>query len=171
METYRRAAPRIAGALLLIVLGAALLVAEFTPGWQHLISGERDWPLSVIAVGVLLLVIGFIAGAPGMAVPGCVVGGIGGLLYWQNATHQWESWAYAWALIPGFVGIGLLLSALLQWRSDELKAGAWLVFISLALFSIFASAFGGISIFGPYWPALLIALGLVLLLRSLLRGR
>jgi hypothetical protein len=39
--------------------------------------------------------------------PGSILAGIGGIFYYQNLTNDWESWAYIWALIPGFVGIGV----------------------------------------------------------------
>lgn len=79
-----------------------------------------------------------------MAVPACIVGGIGGLLLWQNATGEWQSWAYAWTLIPGFVGVGTLLSGLLGGTlRRDFGAGAWRVLISLISFGIFASFLGG----------------------------
>jgi len=159
------------GALLLILAGVAALAIQFVPGWQAWVYGDRGWPLIVVGVGLLLLVIGLLAGAPGMAIPACITAGIGGILYWQNATGQWESWAYAWVLIPGFVGIGIILSGLLQGSLKELGAGAWLVFISLVLFAASGSFLGGVSVFGPYWPTLLIALGLVLLVRRLVWAR
>ena len=42
-----------------------------------------------------------------MMVPASIVTGIGGLLYWQNATGRWESWSYAWALIVASVGVSI----------------------------------------------------------------
>ena len=169
MDTSRRSVSRLAGALLLIFAGIVLFVAQFIPEWERLISGGERWPLGIVGVGFLLLMIGLVSGAPGMAVPACVVSGIGGLLWWQNATGDWHSWAYVWTLVPGFAGVGLLLSGILQWRRDELKAGVWLIFVSAMLFGIFGSALGRIALFGPYWPALLIAFGAVLLVRALVR--
>jgi hypothetical protein len=43
-----------------------------------------------------------------MAVAACIIGGIGGILYWQSYTGDWASWAYVWTLIPGFSGIGII---------------------------------------------------------------
>ena len=107
-----------------------------------------------------------------MAVPACIVGGIGGLLYWQNATGNWESWAYAWALIPGFVGVGVVLSRLLGGGGRKaLQEGGSLILISLALFAVFGSWLGGLNLFGDYWPVLLILWGVWLLIRPLFRSR
>jgi hypothetical protein len=120
---------------------------------------------------VLLLVIGVLVRAPGMAVPAALVSGIGGLLYWQNVTGNWESWAYAWTLIPGFVGVGIILAGLIEghWRVT-LRSGGTLVVISLVLFAIFGSFLGGPISLGVYWPVVLIVLGVWFLIGPLLRG-
>jgi hypothetical protein len=142
------------------------------PGLQDWISIELSWPLIIVGVGVILLIVAVLAGVPEMAVPAAVLGGIGLLLYWQNATDNWESWAYAWTLIPGFTGLGIILSGLLGGRSGKaLRDGGGLVVISAVLFVIFSSFFGGPAVFGAYWPVLLILLGLWLLLRPWVRSR
>jgi hypothetical protein len=131
-----------------------------------------SWPLTIVGVGVLLLAIGLLTGVPAMAAPACIVGGIGGLLYWQNATENRESWAYAWTLIPGFVGVGIVLSGLLGGEiRQSVSGGGWLILISLVLFTIFGSFFGALGFVGDYWPVLLILLGLLVLIRPLFRSR
>lgn len=167
----RQARSRLGVGILLILLGAWFLAVQFIPGlgaWFHI---QFEWPLIVIGVGLLLLVLGLLVGAPEMAVPACIVGGIGCILYYQNLTGRWESWAYLWTLIPGFVGLGILISALLKGQRRELGSGAWLVFISLVLFAIFGSFFGSLGLFGQYWPVLLIFLGLLLLIRTFIQNR
>ena len=52
----------------------------------------------------------------GLAIPGSIIAGIGGILYYQNATNDWESWAYAWTLIIGFVGVGTFIMHMLDGR-------------------------------------------------------
>ena len=164
----RRRRSSLAGGLVLILLGAWFLVAQWVPGLPTTFS----WPWIVIGVGGFLLLLGLLTGAPGLAVPACIVGGIGGLLYWQNATGNWESWAYAWTLIPGFVGVGILLSGLLGGEiRQSVQGGGWLILISLVLFAVFGSFLGGLDLLGPYWPVLLILLGLLLLARPLFRSR
>jgi hypothetical protein len=157
---------RLAFGILLILIGLVFLAARFFPVLTSWIQIEITWPLIVVAVGLLLLLIGLLAGAPDMAVPACIVAGIGGILYWQNATGHWESWEYVWALIPGFVGVGILLSAVLGGSRRGLGSGVWLIFLSLLLFAIFGSFFGGLGYLGPYWPVLLILLGIVVLIRA-----
>jgi len=158
--------------VVLILAGMLLLAGRLVPGlWGSL--ELLTWPMIVVGVGVLLLIIGLLTNAPGMAVPACIVGGIGLLLYWQNATGNFESWAaYAWALIPGFVGVGVILMGLLEGHpSSGLVAGGWLILISLVLFAIFASFMGGPVILGKFWPVLLIALGILGLVRYVIRPR
>lgn len=164
----RRRRSNLAGGLVLILVGALFLAAQLLPG----LAISFSWPWAIIGTGILLLVIGAATGVPAMAIPACIVGGIGGLLYYQNATGDWDSWAYAWALIPGFVGVGVVLSGLLGGSARQsVREGGWLILISLGLFAAFGSFFGALGLVGHYWPALLILLGLLLLLRPWLRSR
>ncbi len=162
----------VAFGLMLVLLGIGLLAVQMNPSLQALFSAQATWPLIIVGIGVLFLLFGTLAGVPGMAVPACIIGGIGLLLYWQNATNNWESWAYAWTLIPGFVGAGVMVNGLLGHDTrSSLFGGAWLIVISLVLYAIFASFLGGPTLLGQYWPLLIIALGVLLLVRSLLRWR
>jgi len=165
---HKRRRSSLAGGLLLILLGILFLVVQQVPELQLWFS----WPWIIIGVGVFLLVLGLVIGEPSMAIPACIVGGIGGILYWQEITGNWDSWAYAWTLIPGFVGVGIVLSGLLggDFR-QSVRGGAWLIIISLVLFAVFGSFFGGLGLLGPYWPVLLILLGLLVLIRPLFRPR
>lgn len=158
--------------LALVALGGWLLAIRLLPELADWADRVFQWPMIIIGVGAALLLIGVLTKAPGMAVPAAIVSGIGGLLYWQNSTGNWESWAYAWTLIPGFVGLGVLLMGVLEGgRTEKLRGGAWLMVISLFLFFLFGSFLGGGGLLGPYWPALLIVLGLYMLGQSLLGDR
>jgi len=164
----RRRRSSLAAGLVLILLGAWFLAIQWVPELQAWFS----WPLIIVGVGVLLLIVGLLTGVPAMAVPACIVGGIGGLLYWQNATGNWQSWAYVWTLIPGFVGVGIVLSGLLGGETRRsVRGGGRLILISLVLFAVFGSFFGALGLVGPYWPVLLIVLGVLALARSLFRSR
>lgn len=168
----RRSGGRIVLGLFLVLLGGWFLASQFYPDLGTLINLEFSWPLILVGVGIFLLLFGLLIGAPGMAVPATIVGGIGGLMYWQNATGNWESWSYAWALIPGFVGLGVILAGLLEGRlSESLSGGGFLIVLSLLLFAVFSSMMGGPNLLGPYWPVLLILFGLWVLFRTLLRPR
>jgi hypothetical protein len=108
-----------------------------------------------------------------MAVPASIVTGIGCILYYQNATGDFVSWAYMWTLIPGFVGVGLILAGLLGENTrGNISSGMNLIVISVVLFLIFGTLLGGLTILGPYGPAiLLIALGIYILARGFLRPK
>jgi hypothetical protein len=156
--------------LVLVLLGIWFLGVQFVPNLQD--YAPLSWPLIIIGVGIVLLMMAVLGGVPGLAVPACIVGGIGGLLYWQNAAGNWESWSYAWALIPGFVGVGAILAGLLGGNTREAtRGGGWLILFSLVLFAVFGSFFGALGTVGNYWPVLLILLGLLVLIRSLIRRR
>jgi hypothetical protein len=164
----RRTRSSIASGSLLILLGLLFLTYQLIPerfGWLQI---EMSWPLIIVGVGLFMFVLGLLVGAPGMAVPACILAGIGGLLYWQNATGNWGSWSYAWALIPGFVGIGVILSGLLGGGKlrESIEGGGTLILISLVMFAVFGSFLGGLELFGNYWPVLLILLGLIMLVRA-----
>lgn len=164
MDRGRRSA--LAGGIALILGGVLFLIIQIVPGWENWL----EWPMFIIGVGVLLLVIGLVTGATGMTIPACVVGGIGGILYYQNATGDWTSWAFAWSLIPGFVGVGIILSGLFEGNlRRQLREGGQLILISLIMFTIAGSLSGalGLSGLGKYWPVLLIALGVLILVGRL----
>jgi hypothetical protein len=161
-----RARSAIVTGTILILLGVFFLVTRFVPE----IFTSFTWPLFVIGVGVVFLLVALITWTPGFAVPACIIGGIGGLLYWQNITGEWWTWSYAWALIPGFVGVGVAVSELLEGRPlKALVDGGWPILISLLLFFLFASFFGGLPWQGPWWALVLIAIGALIIIRPFVR--
>jgi hypothetical protein len=150
----------------LIILGVFFLVTRFVPGFFETFS----WPYTVIGVGVLFMLIALITWTPGLAVPACIIGGIGGILLWMNLTQEWWRWSYMWALIPGFVGVGVALNELLEGRPlRALLEGGWPILISLLLFFVFGSFLGGMSWRGPWWAIVLIAIGALVILRPLIK--
>ncbi len=170
MDLARRT--NLSFALIMLTLGAWFLAVEFAPGLRDWAYSRANWPLNVIGAGALMLAAGLLTGTPGWAIPACLVGGIGGLLYWQNATGQWGTWAWAWTLIPGFVGVGIILTGLLRGRPrGALLGGGWTLFASLVLFTIFGSLLGGFRFVSQLWPILLIGAGLLTLARAFLRPK
>ncbi|MEP0807362.1 MAG: hypothetical protein HRF47_17925 [Chloroflexota bacterium] len=157
--------------LILLLLGGWLLVTQQVPALREFAENMTGatW---TIAAGALVLLIGLLTGAPGMAVPASIVAGIGGILYYQEQTNNFASWSYMWTLIPGFVGVGSILAGLLGENTRRSIAhGLRLIVTSAVLFLIFATFFGGLSILGDYGPPiLLILLGLYVLARGFVRG-
>jgi len=159
--------------ILLVAVGVFYFLAQQMPALRVWTQFEFQWPFYVIGAGILILLIGLMTGAPSMAIPACIVAGIGAMLYYQNRTGDWGSWSFAWTLIPGFVGIGVILTGLLGENTRQnLAHGLNLVVISAALFLAFAALFHQLSFLGPYGPAvLLVLLGLYVIGRGLMRGR
>ncbi len=159
--------------ILLILVGAWLVVSNQVPAVRDWLANNFAWPMWTIGAGLLIFFIGLLVGAPGMSVPAALVAGIGGILYYQNATNNFASWSYMWTLIPGFVGVGLILAGLLgEYTRHNIARGLNLMVISAVMFLIFGALFGGLGILGPNGPAiLLIALGIYIVLRGFLRNR
>ena len=159
---------QLALGIILILLGGWFIAQRQIPSiheWTNIFMG---WPLNVVAAGVLIFLIGLLLGAPGMSVPAAIVAGIGGILYYQKFMNDYSSWSYMWTLIPGFVGVGDIVSGLLASSNYKWRNGLNLIVASLVLFVVFAAIFGKLDILGPYGPAvLLILLGVWVLARGL----
>jgi hypothetical protein len=120
----------IAAGALAILLGALVIVGSFLPPGSRLVS----WPLIIIGVGAAFLLFGAGTTAVGLVFPGAIV---------QNLTGWWNSWAFAWALIPGFTGLGLLVFDQLTHASPGVRTTAQILLIaSVVLFLVFAAAIG-----------------------------
>jgi hypothetical protein len=162
----------ILAGVILIGLGVLFLVARLFNSlpWQSL------WPWTVIGVGGCLLVAMLVSGrsAAGLAVPGTIITTIGALLLYQNITGNWASWAYAWALFPAAVGLGILIMGARTGDEEQRRSGLRLARMGLVLFVVFG-AFFELMVFGRAsagirqvaFPVLLILVGLYLLARRL----
>jgi len=75
---------QLALGFILILLGGWFVAQRTFPEIAAIAERFSDWPFTVIGVGVLLLLLGLILGAPGLAVPAAIVSGIGGILYYQD---------------------------------------------------------------------------------------
>lgn len=149
----------IAAGIILILVGLFFLLLPLFPNLSSLVKIEQHWPLIIVAVGSLFL-LGALLGVSGLAIPGTIIAGIGALLYYQNLNDAWETWAYAWALIPGFVGIGIIIARALDGKARQgIREGGGLIVISLILFFVFGAFLGGGYSFGVILAVLLIIAG------------
>lgn len=161
---------RTIAALLLILAGLYFFAVQFIPGLGIFALTGNNWPLIVVGVGIALLVAALLTWTPGLLIPAAIVSGIGALLFWQNATQNFASWAYAWTLIPGSMGVGIFLMHLMQGNLRQgILAGGTPVVLSLVMFAIFGSFFGALGILGQYWPLLLILVGVIVLAQAFWR--
>jgi hypothetical protein len=158
--------------VLLILFGGWLIASNQVPAIREWLDANFIWPMYTIGAGVLILLIGLLTGNPGMAVPAAIVAGVGGILYYQELNQDYGSWSYMWTLIPGFVGVGEILTGLLgEHTRRNLGRGLRKLVVSGVLFLIFATLFGGIAILGQYGaPVLIILLGVYILARGFFRG-
>ncbi len=166
MNRNRRSS--IVSGIILILLGLLFLANEIFPE----LFSFWEWPVLIIGMGFVFLLWAILSGIGGLAVPAAIIGGIGGIFYYQNMTGNWESWSYIWSLIPGFVGVGIILSGIIDRSLKEaLSGGLTMIIISGVLFFAFGTAFGIENDFFQYWPILLIALGLISLVRVLFSNK
>ena len=156
--------------VLLVLAGAGLLAARLVPGLEQWVGSSVGWPLIIVGFGCVLVLAGLLARLTGLITGGSVIAGIGAILYYQSFTNDWASWAYAWTLLPGFAGLGAIIAGLVEGAFGRaLRAGLWQILTSIILFFIFASVLGGLNLLGLYWPVLVIILGVIMLLRPVLR--
>lgn len=152
--------------LILVAIGLLFLLPQLFPQLEGVLSLGRNWPFLLVGLGGVFILAG-LAAAPPLMVPGSIIAGIGGILVYQNLSGDWASWAFAWALIPGFVGVGMVLMGL---RSRELRHsvrhGGTLLLTSLLLFFVFAAFFNGMGDIGRYWPGALIVAGVWMLVKE-----
>jgi hypothetical protein len=161
---------RVIGAVILIALGLYFFALQIFPGLRDIFSMRIFWPLIVVGVGVALLLGAVLTWTPGLIIGATFLVGLGGLLFWQNSTGNWASWAYAWTLLPVFAGVGILLMYLMQGNLRQgLTRSAGPILGGLAAFLIFGAFFGVLGILGQFWPLLLILIGVVILARGFLR--
>jgi hypothetical protein len=128
-------------AVALIGLGLLLLILRHF-GWFV----GSVWPLFVIVPGVVLIALAASFGwqSKFVAAAGAVITGAGLILAIQNATDYFQSWAYAWALLPAFAGAAMWTmgarenDASAEATGRGLVQGGGVVFIVLgAMFELF----------------------------------
>ena len=125
-----------------------------------------SWALILVGLGAMLLLAAVLTGVPAKAIPGAIIGGLGLMLYWQNATGYWESWSYAWPLVPAFVGLGLVVANALGLGGRAVRKVGWsLIGWSLATALVFATFFAFEGRFVRLWPLTLVFVGVWALVR------
>src|SRR5262245_385847 len=134
--------PGPAAGLVLVAAGAPLFGAQIwgiaPPAWRW------DWPLAVLAVGSALLGAAVLGDRRmvGLAYPGAAVTAVGAILFVQNATGQWQTWAYSWALVaPSAVGGALWFHGRCAGRAPLRRLGRSMVEGGLLLFAALAAFF------------------------------
>lgn len=161
---------------LLILLGIVFLIGELF----NIHIGQFIWPFFIIGPGVFLFLLSLMLDeetGKGLSGVGGLVTMVGLVLFFQNVTGYWATWAYAWALVaPTSIGLGMFSYGLLKGKADIRHEGWNVAKVGLAIFivaAVFFELIVGLSGFGlgRYgWPLLLIVLGIFLLFRNLRSG-
>lgn len=140
--TRTAASGRIAGALILIGLGALVLLGE----WLRVDIWHVGWPFIVIAIGAAcfaaMLARGRGAGG-GFAIPGSIITTAGGMLFVENNLHNYRTWAYGWPLIVVAIGIGLVMMGMWDRQTGARTAGVLVAGLGAVLLAINGVATAG----------------------------
>jgi hypothetical protein len=161
-----QSAQRMVGTLL-VAFGLLLLFIHSFPGLDR----SNVWPVQFFVIALFLMVIPLVSKNfrkrfAVLFVPAAVLLMLGVIFFYNTVSRDWSVWAFAWTLIPGGVGLGLWLASRVgRWGAETQQVGFWMFSISLAVFVILGSMFGSNSL-DDLAPVLLVALGLVLILRS-----
>lgn len=147
--------------ILLVALGVIFLIGQILNfSWMSLL-----WPLFIILPGVPFL---YAATQneklSGLIFPGLIISGTGLMLFYQNLTGHWISWAYIWALYPALVGIGLQFNGRVTGNDKEIHTGKSMATWSLLGFAALALFFEMFIFSSWLLPLALVALGAYFLL-------
>ena len=165
----------LVGGALLILLGLVFLAGQVL----NIQVWNFTWPFIIIGVGGLFFVAMLLGGKNlgALAIPGSIIAGIGLILFVQNTFNIWESWAYSWALIILFVGIGIFIHGVWSGLPEARSSGLRVMRVGLVLFLVFGAFFGllftltgvyGMSN-GLFWAVGLMVLGAYMLISRLVR--
>jgi len=168
---------KVFGAVL-IGLGVLLLLGQlFSFEFLHLNFGYIPWPAFVIVPGIALLALGVVLRGSGLVVTiiGALATATGLILWFQDSTGAFQTWAYVWALVvPTSLGLSMILHGVVANEPAYVRRGMNLTIIGLVLFGVgFAffeftinlSGFGNSTLGRLLGPILLIGLGVYALLR------
>lgn len=171
-------APAVLG-VLLITLGAISLVARDLGFDLFQSIGSWGWPFFVIVPGVVLLGASLVPAPPkgiGFATAGAIVTTVGALLLYQSRADHFESWAYAWALIPFAAGLVTALYGLFARERKMVTTGTTMAAIAAGLFLVGAWFFEGIfageqrlTDVDAWWPIGVIVLGGVIVFLAIVQ--
>lgn len=137
-------APGLVAGVVLVVVGAMFLVLRL----GNIALGPDAWPLWLVVPG-LAMVIGSLfipsRGALGLAIPGAIIAVVGGVLWAQEATGLYATWAYAWALVaPTAPGLAMLLLGVVQRDGELFRDGLRTTVTGIGLFLGFGLFFEGV---------------------------
>ena len=178
MDQRQQSTAPVLGVVLLAIGVGAVVLRQFGMDLGDLV-GLTAWPLLVIVPGVILIVSAVVPTPPhgaGLAIAGSVVTTVGFLLLYQQASGHWESWAYAWALLPTAAGLAMVVYGHVTRGASLRSVGVRLAGIGALLFASGLWYFETVFDTGrvPFdlsasWPVIPLVAGSLLIVRALLR--
>ncbi|MBI9047655.1 MAG: hypothetical protein JEZ06_24430 [Anaerolineaceae bacterium] len=121
---------------------------------------KSGWALPIVGVGLVFLVVAIVFRMGAFAIPGVIILGMGVLLFTQSITHNWVSWLYVWPLVPGFVGLGLLLANWMGMGKQKVRR-IGLAFLGSSVVMIVLCWFGYTMVPWFSWAWILMGMGLI----------
>ncbi|HET9085614.1 MAG TPA: hypothetical protein VFN41_14550 [Candidatus Limnocylindrales bacterium] len=177
-QTHHRRNPIVAG-IVLITIGAITWAMNATGTDPSSWLGGSGWTLFILIPGMVLFIGGLLAQdepADGLTIAGSIIMTIAAMLFAMDRTGHYEAWAYAWTLIPGAAGIGVLLRGFQTDDQHKIRAGSRLIAISLVMFALGAVFFETIFQTGTvpfavdgFWPVLLVIAGVFVIALAFLQ--
>jgi hypothetical protein len=153
--------------LLLIFLGVqTFFYRAFLPIFGVETGNGRLWPLFVANVGILLVLIPFLArehrGLGALFIPGVPIVVTSAILLFASITDWWGMWEYVWPLVVIGFALGFVAAAVWS-RIIWFLIPATIIGINGIMF-LFSSVTGLWEAWAGLWPVELLAIGLSLLL-------
>ncbi|MBE2221725.1 MAG: hypothetical protein IAF02_09305 [Anaerolineae bacterium] len=153
--------------LVLIFLGVqTFFYRAFLPIFGLETGNGRLWPLFVANIGILLVLIPFLArdhrGLGALFIPGLPIVTTSGMLLLASITDWWGMWQYMWPLVVLSFALGFVVAA--AWsRIVWFLIPALIVGVNGVMF-LFCAVTGLWQVWAGLWPVELLAIGLSLLL-------
>lgn len=159
-----------------VFMGAVVLLSRLL----EFSIGDYLWPLMFLVPG-LVVFFGALSSegssAEGLVILGSILSMLGFIFLFQTITDSFQSWVYVWALVaPTSIGLAQMVFGVKKGRDAIVRSGRSLTTLGLTMFAVgflFFEGLVGISGFGlrnmdlPFFPTLLIAAGLIILVKSL----
>jgi FtsH-binding integral membrane protein len=173
----RRGALVVGGGLIVVGLLAAVISSAHIDPSQWL--GGSGWTLFIVIPGIALFASGLLSrGEPAQAltIAGAIVTTVGLMLLVMDQTDHYQSWAYAWALIPAAAGLAVALHGVRTDDRPRTRGGLRVTIVSLGILVVGAWFFETIFRTGepPFglelsWPFALIVVGIIVVVLAILR--
>jgi len=141
--------------IILILLGAFFLCVQL-----GLVNWDNFWPI-ILIVGGLLFYLGFLVNRRnfGLLMPGTILLVIGVLFFYTNQGY-WHRMDELWPTFVLAPGLGFILMYIFGPKGNALWIPATVLIVLACLF------YGRLWGIFRYWPVILIAVGLYLLVRG-----